>query len=142
VIQLLPMQLEFSLAEINIIAKKLLDNPHSKVWLFTGEMGVGKTTLIKALTKQLGIKDNSSSPTFSLVNEYTSSDGPVYHFDLYRLKTEKEAFDFGIEEYLFSGNYCFIEWPDKIPNLLPESYVNIEIRVLESGKRILNFILY
>ncbi|MFN4198424.1 MAG: tRNA (adenosine(37)-N6)-threonylcarbamoyltransferase complex ATPase subunit type 1 TsaE [Flavobacterium sp.] len=129
------MQIDFSLEELPVVAQQLLSKTTTIVWLFHGQMGAGKTTLIKSLSRELGVKDTTASPTFSLVNEYTTANGPVYHFDLYRLKHEREAFDFGIEEYLYSGHYCFIEWPDRIPNLLPEDYVTIHIEVMESGLR-------
>lgn len=103
-------------------------------------MGVGKTTLIKVLAKTLGVNDVTSSPTFSLVNEYQTTDGQtVYHFDFYRLKNEVEALDMGADEYLYSGNWCFIEWAEKIPNLIPEAHSSISVRLLADGKRHLSF---
>jgi tRNA threonylcarbamoyladenosine biosynthesis protein TsaE len=99
-----------------------------RVFLFNGEMGAGKTTFIKALCERLNIKDVVSSPTFSIVNEYRSDEGPVYHFDFYRLKNETEAFDLGYEDYFYSGSYCFVEWPEKIPNLWPENYIEVTIQ--------------
>jgi tRNA threonylcarbamoyladenosine biosynthesis protein TsaE len=130
------MQIIFSLEELNEVAQKILsENPH-KVILFNGEMGVGKTTLIKFLAKNLGVADATSSPTFSLVNEYLSIDNQyIYHFDVYRLKSEAEALDMGIDDYLYSGNWCFIEWAEKIPNLIPLEHSIIEIKTLENGKR-------
>ena len=102
-------------------------------------MGVGKTTLIKALTKKLGIIGATSSPTFSLVNEYQSNDNQIiYHFDFYRLKNEVEALDMGADEYFYSGNWCFIEWPEKIPNLIPVLHSVISISLLSDGKRSLS----
>jgi tRNA threonylcarbamoyladenosine biosynthesis protein TsaE len=99
-------------------------------------MGVGKTTLIKALSKELGVQDPTSSPTFSLVNEYkTSNNEFVYHFDVYRLKTEEEALDMGIDDYLFSGSWCFIEWAERITNLIPEEHSVIELTQNIDGKR-------
>jgi tRNA threonylcarbamoyladenosine biosynthesis protein TsaE len=92
-----------------------------RILCFYGDLGAGKTTLIKELCKQLGVTDAGSSPTFSLVNEYASENGEkLFHFDLYRLKNEQEIYDIGYEEYLFSGNYCFIEWPEKMEKLLPK----------------------
>ncbi len=130
------MEIIFSIAEIQDVAQKiLLDNPQ-KVILFNGEMGVGKTTLIKVLAKLLGVNDATSSPTFSLVNEYQATDNQkVYHFDVYRLKSESEALDMGIDEYLYSGYWCFIEWAEKIPNLIPTEHSVIEIEILSDGKR-------
>ena len=114
------MQIIFSLEELNQVAEKILSQNPQKVILFNGEMGVGKTTLIKLLAKHLGVNDATSSPTFSLVNEYQiPNDQYIYHFDVYRLKNETEALDMGIDEYLYSGNWCFIEWAEKIPNLIP-----------------------
>jgi tRNA threonylcarbamoyladenosine biosynthesis protein TsaE len=99
-------------------------------------MGAGKTTLIKVLLQSLGVNDTTSSPTFALVNEYENQQGEkIYHFDMYRLKSEMEALDFGIEDYLYSGHWCFIEWAEKIPNLLPEQYARIDLNVLPDGKR-------
>lgn len=98
------------------------------VWLFVGEMGAGKTTLIKALCRALGVVNMVQSPTFSIVNEYTTHEGKsVYHFDCYRLRNEAEALDIGIEEYFDSGNYCFIEWPERITALWPAAYYIIRI---------------
>ena len=130
------MEILFSIEEIQQVAHKIVsENPH-KVILFHGEMGAGKTTVIKALAKELGVTQATSSPTFSLVNEYsTENNRLVYHFDVYRLKNESEALDFGIDDYLYSGNWCFIEWPEKIPNLLPDEYSEIFISVIPDGKR-------
>jgi len=132
------MEITFSLDEINEVAKQILEQNPKKVILFHGEMGVGKTTLIKALAKKLGVNEVTSSPTFSLVNEYqTSNNQIVYHFDFYRLNNEIEALDMGADEYLYSGNWCFIEWAEKIPNLIPDSHSTISIRLLPGGKRFL-----
>ncbi len=135
------MNIIFSLDEISKVAQQILDeNPH-KVILFHGEMGVGKTTLIKALAKELGVSGATSSPTFSLVNEYqTTNNQIVYHFDFYRLNKETEALDMGADEYFYSGNWCFIEWAEKTPNLIPDSHSVIQIRVLPDGKRSLSLL--
>ena len=101
-----------------------------KVWLFEGDMGAGKTTLIKALCKAFGVMDNVTSPTFSLVNEYENQNGSTfYHFDFYRIKDETEAMDIGPEDYFYSGDFCFIEWPSKIPNLIPDTHLSIYLEV-------------
>lgn len=135
------MNTTFSLDEINEVAKKIIAKNPNKVILFHGEMGVGKTTLIKALAKQLGITETTSSPTFSLVNEYQSIDNQiVYHFDFYRLNKEVEALDMGVDDYLYSGNWCFIEWAEQIPNLIPELHSVISIVMLADGKRSLDLI--
>ncbi|MGV1011979.1 MAG: tRNA (adenosine(37)-N6)-threonylcarbamoyltransferase complex ATPase subunit type 1 TsaE [Flavobacterium sp.] len=130
------MEIIFSLTEIDAVAEKILAENPKKILLFNGSMGVGKTTLIKSLAKKLGVTDATSSPTFSLVNEYQINDNQyVYHFDVYRLKNETEALDMGIDEYLYSGNWCFIEWPENIPNLIPEEHSTITIELLPDGKR-------
>ena len=125
-----------SLSDLDTAAQKILDfaSPQ-KTFLFYGQMGAGKTTLINALCKQLGVTDNTSSPTFAIVNEYRSRNGSIFHFDFYRLKNQAEALDIGFEEYIDSGNYCFIEWPEKIPDLLPEHYTRIQIDVLSDSER-------
>ncbi len=127
----------FTLEDINKVAKDILATPSlKKVITFHATMGVGKTTLIKEIVKELGVTGNSSSPTFSLVNEYESKTGEtIYHFDLYRLNTEMEAYDMGIDEYFYSGNWCFIEWPEKVPHLLPLDHASIVMRTLPNGKR-------
>lgn len=131
------MEATFSLNEIQSVVKQLLNTPGlKKVITFHAEMGVGKTTFIKEIVKQLGVEDNSSSPTFSLVNEYTTSNGEtVYHFDLYRLNNEEEAYDMGIDEYFYSGNWCFIEWPEKTPNLIPIDHASIHMKITDKGER-------
>ncbi|KRB53653.1 tRNA (adenosine(37)-N6)-threonylcarbamoyltransferase complex ATPase subunit type 1 TsaE [Flavobacterium sp. Root186] len=130
------MTIVFSLDQIQEVAQQILDSNPKKIILFNGEMGVGKTTLIKQLCKSLGVQDATSSPTFSLVNEYyTSNNQTVYHFDFYRLNKETEALDMGVDDYLYSGNWCFIEWSEKIANLLPEETSVITIELLADGKR-------
>ena len=101
-------------------------------------MGAGKTTLIKALSKTLGVANATSSPTFSLVNEYEADNGDlVYHFDVYRLNSEAEAYDMGIDEYLYSGEWCFIEWAEKIHSLIPSEHSTVTLKVGKDGKRTL-----
>ena len=125
-----------TLDELDATAASILSfSPHNRVFLFYGDMGAGKTTLIKSLCRSLGVTDNISSPTFAIVNEYRAASNTIYHFDFYRLKTETEAMDMGFEEYLYSGNYCFIEWPEKVPELLPENYISINIQVVADGAR-------
>jgi len=106
------------------------------VFAFRGEMGAGKTTFIKAVCEKLGVEDVINSPTFAIVNEYRANSGElIYHFDFYRIKDEQEAFDFGYEDYFFSGAICFIEWPERIESLLPADTVNVSIRETENGSR-------
>lgn len=108
---------------------------NQRVLLFYGAMGAGKTTLIGALCRQLGVTDVPSSPTFAIVNEYLRGTEPVYHFDFYRIKSDREAFDLGYEDYFYSGSYCLVEWPEKITNLLPADAVHIHITVATDGAR-------
>ena len=131
-----------NLEQLNSIAKQILEHtlPHKK-FTFYGEMGVGKTTLIKALSLQLGVSDVVSSPTFSIVNEYQIDKGlKIYHFDFYRIEDEREAYDMGYEEYFFSDAYCFVEWSEKIPNLIEEDMVKIKM-FLEGTKRRIEVII-
>jgi len=126
-----------NLEQLYPIAKQILDytSTHKK-FAFYGEMGVGKTTLIKALSLQLGVTDLVSSPTFSIVNEYKANENTkIYHFDFYRIKDEEEVFDIGYEEYFFSNAYCFIEWPEKIPNLI-QDMVHINMSIAGNTRRI------
>ncbi len=130
------MNIIFSIDQLEEVAQKIISENPKKVILFHGEMGVGKTTLIKQLCKTLGVTGATSSPTFSLVNEYEADDNQlVYHFDFYRLNKEEEALDMGIDDYLYSSNWCFIEWAEKIPNLIPETHSVITISLLPEGKR-------
>ncbi|KIO53141.1 tRNA (adenosine(37)-N6)-threonylcarbamoyltransferase complex ATPase subunit type 1 TsaE [Flavobacterium hibernum] len=130
------MNIIFSLDQIEEVAEQILVSNPKKIILFNGEMGVGKTTLIKQLCKSLGVESATSSPTFSLVNEYSTSNNQiVYHFDFYRLNKETEALDMGVDDYLYSGNWCFIEWSEKIASLLPEETSTITIELLSDGKR-------
>lgn len=108
-------------------------------WIFEGDMGAGKTTMIKSIGRLMGVQDTISSPTYSLVNEYVNDNKDIlYHFDFYRLNSEEEALDIGIEEYFDSGNYCFVEWPSKVPSLLPvNQYLTISIEIGDSNQRII-----
>lgn len=130
------MNKNYSLEDLPDIAKKIISSVDNKTLLFYGEMGVGKTTLIKEICNQLNVLDSISSPTFSLVNEYqTSKNEKVFHFDFYRIIHEEEALDMGIEDYLYDNNWCLIEWPENIENLLPLDAVQIHLSTLENGTR-------
>jgi len=127
-----------SLEALAHVAQNLIEaSQNRKVWLLEGEMGAGKTTLITVLCKALGVQEATSSPTFALVNEYQGRNEPIYHFDFYRINNESEALDMGYEEYFYSGHYCFVEWPSKISNLLPEDALRIELKVEEDGSRVI-----
>lgn len=118
-----------SIEDLKGVVAQIIPQFKHKIICFEGDMGAGKTTLIKEIVHQLGSLDGTSSPTFSIVNEYDTAQGKVYHFDAYRLQSEEEAYDFGIEEYLYSGNLCLIEWPNRIENLIPENHHTIKINV-------------
>jgi tRNA threonylcarbamoyladenosine biosynthesis protein TsaE len=128
-----------SLLDLEEAAKTLLAfNKENKIFVFYGEMGAGKTTFIKAICTELGVRDTVSSPTFSIVNEYEGNGRTIYHFDFYRIKTLQEAFDIGYEEYFYSGDICLIEWPEKVQELLPEHYVRVDITTIDPNKRMLS----
>jgi tRNA threonylcarbamoyladenosine biosynthesis protein TsaE len=130
------MNKNYSLEDLSLIASEIISSAKCKTLLFYGEMGVGKTTLIKEICKELKVKDLISSPTFSLVNEYkTSTNEKVFHFDFYRITNQEEALDMGIEEYFYNNDWCLIEWPGNIENLLPLEAVEIYLTILDNRKR-------
>jgi tRNA threonylcarbamoyladenosine biosynthesis protein TsaE len=125
-----------SISELPSAASTIINYAaNQRIFLFYGDMGAGKTTLIKLLCEYLGTAEPVTSPTFSIVNEYIGKANKMYHFDFYRLKNQTEALDLGYEEYFYSGSYCFIEWPEKIPDLLPEHYVSVAITVTGENSR-------
>lgn len=134
------MELNFEINnenELDFISKEIFEKFKSKVFLFYGEMGVGKTAFIKSICKHLNVIDVVSSPTFSIVNQYVNDqDEFMYHFDFYRTNNKNEIFDIGYEEYLFSDSFCFIEWPERLDNLLPNKYLEIKMK-LRDGNRII-----
>ena len=129
-----------NLQEIENTVKDFIEaNKTQKIFAFYGKMGTGKTTFIKELCRQLGSEDVVTSPTFAIVNEYeTKNNGLIYHFDFYRIEKQEEVYDLGYEDYFYSDNYCFIEWPELIENLLPENCTKVYIKELENGTRQLN----
>lgn len=132
--------MEFTIHTFNDLdqaAKEIIKNSKYKIFTLEGNLGSGKTTLIKAIGKVLGSYDAITSPTFSIVNEYLTQQGKIYHFDLYRINNKKELFDLGIEEYIYSNDYCFIEWPEIYESDLPEHH-KISL-ILENKTRILTF---
>jgi len=126
-----------SLDTIHHTARQFIDQIGDRtVFAFNGKMGAGKTTFIKAICEEMGVKETVNSPTFSIVNEYEGSGNRIiYHFDCYRINNIQEALDLGAEEYLYSGNLCFIEWSENIAPLLPDSIINVDIEEDENGKR-------
>lgn len=131
-----------NLENINLAASRFIDNmSRGRVFAFYGKMGAGKTTFIKAVCEQLGVEDVITSPTFAIVNEYTSetSGDTIYHFDFYRIKKIEEVYDMGYEEYFYGGGLCFIEWPELIEDLLPEDAVKVNICENEDGSRTVSF---
>lgn len=134
------MQIEIkNLEELPAAAREFIEkmDDHA-VFAFYGSMGAGKTTFIKAVCKELGVTETVASPTFAIINEYRGGDGnPIYHFDFYRIHKLEELFDFGYEDYLYSGHTCFIEWPELVEQILPENTVKLSIRETESGSRMI-----
>lgn len=127
--------------QIDQAAKEFIANiGENKVFAFYGKMGAGKTTFIKAVCEELDVEDVITSPTFAIINEYESKTvGNIYHFDFYRIKKIEEVYDMGYEDYFYSDNLCFIEWPELIENLLPENTVKVSITETPDGKRIIEF---
>nr|WP_321223461.1 tRNA (adenosine(37)-N6)-threonylcarbamoyltransferase complex ATPase subunit type 1 TsaE [uncultured Psychroserpens sp.] len=121
------LELNYQIKDIDAVAQQVLDHITSKTILFYGEMGAGKTTLIKSLVKLLGSNDEVSSPTFSIVNDYKVRNESIYHFDLYRINDEEEALNFGFEDYLYTSNWVLIEWPQNAQSLMPDDTNIIEI---------------
>ncbi len=136
------MKFEYSLENINSATKKILkfldEHNNSKIVLFNGKMGTGKTTLIKKICSFLNVKDEVTSPSFAIINEYfTYNNNIIYHFDFYRLKNIQEAIEIGTEDYFYTNNYCFIEWGKIIEPILPENYIQIDISETNTTKRFL-----
>lgn len=131
------MEVYFSLQEIHDVAKTFITATKSyNVFAMHGDMGAGKTTFVHALCEQLGVKDAISSPTFSIINQYKAAgETIVYHIDLYRLNNEEEAVQAGIEDCLFSGNICFVEWPDRAPGIFPDDTLHVKVTVGENSSR-------
>lgn len=126
-----------SLSELNDVAREIIESLQGRtVVLFRGEMGAGKTTLISRIVEELGAEDNVTSPTFAIVNQYEGTECRIYHFDFYRIERLEEAYDFGYEEYFYSGDLCLVEWPEKIEPLLPEDAMQVMIRVVDEDSRI------
>jgi len=127
----------YHLRELDKVALKLINQfSEYRVYAFYGKMGAGKTTFIQSVCKILGTNDNVTSPTFALINEYKTAEmNSIFHFDFYRIKDIEEAFDLGYEDYLYSGKYCLIEWPEMIEPLLPENIIKVKIEVAEDGTR-------
>jgi tRNA threonylcarbamoyladenosine biosynthesis protein TsaE len=136
--------IEYSLEELPRIAQELITKADQQtIWLFYGDLGAGKTTLIKSICHYLGVSDNVlSSPTFSIINEYQGSEGKIFHADFYRIKNELEIFDLGIDEYFDSGNYCFIEWPERLGSLLPGNYFKVTISHTGTNSRTIEYETY
>lgn len=134
--------MKYGLEDVEIIAAQILeDYKDSRLFWLTGDLGAGKTTLVTAFCKELGVLDRVSSPTFSIINEYiTKKDEPVYHLDLYRLKDVEEALNIGVEDYLYQNNYTFIEWPEIIEHLLPEDILRIHIQNIDNSTRKILFL--
>jgi len=135
------MEVNFLLKEIDAAAKTLLaQTGHYKVIAFHGEMGAGKTTFINALCRAMWVEDVVSSPTFSIINQYKTNKGDtVYHMDLYRIKDEKEAMNAGVEDCLYSGNLCLVEWPEKAPGIFPDDTLHVTITSVDDNTRKLKF---
>lgn len=129
------IEFTYNLENIDTIAEQLLEHLDSKIVLFNGNMGTGKTTLVNALLKAMQSTDIATSPTFSIVNEYQLPEDKVYHFDFYRIESIEEAYNFGIEDYLSSDHWIFMEWPERISELLPENAQTITITELEDSQR-------
>lgn len=134
------MTITYSINDLTNVARKLLETSIHKTWLFDAQMGAGKTTLIKALAKELGVHDMANSPTFSIVNEYLANNSKVYHFDLYRLKNEEEAYDMGLDEYFDENAWCFVEWPELASNMIPDTKHTVTISIIDENTRELKFI--
>lgn len=131
---------DISLAELDNLAEELLECiGNRKIWLLFGEMGSGKTTLVKSIGRHLGVAETMSSPTFSLVNEYPASDGKIYHIDLFRLKSEKEVIDIGMEEYFKSGQLCFVEWPERLGSATPTHHAKVRITPTDALHRRIDY---
>ena len=128
----------YKLDEVDAIAEALQKNLEGRIVLLYGELGVGKTTLLKALLKKLGVQDQISSPTYALVHEYSSKNGPIFHFDCYRLKSSEDSEMLGFTEYLDSGNWVFIEWPEKVEFLLDQTYNILRLSRNADNTRTLN----
>ena len=128
-------------AELPAVAQKMLQTfPKARVFCFYGQMGAGKTTFIKAVCQQLGVADTTSSPTFAIVNEYvTGSAETIYHFDFYRIEKLEDAYQIGADDYFYSGNYCFVEWAENIPELIDNEFVKVKINILSDDSREFEF---
>ena len=135
------MEYIYNLTDINKASKLVIDNIKTTVVRIDGKIGAGKTKIISNICMQLGVKDIIASPTFSLINTYQSVNGPIYHFDFYRIQNSNEALDIGVEEYLDSGNICFLEWAEKIEQHLPINYDHYTLKVLNDTTRKISSII-